>query len=256
MANYISSMPLWAIILFILSFLFSLAFIADRTKQAAINAGMTISKARNIQFGVLGFYIAFLVYVSILSLRGVFNNNSLPPTVVVFCGMPLMAVLFGIIGNTKLFKKLLQSITLESLITIHVFRVLGVYFIMLYYYHLLATDFAFSAAVGDIITALLAIPVAWMVSKGNAWSIPAVYAWNILGIVDILATLVIMPVDVRHDIIAGGHSQREMAVFPFVWFPAFAPATILFLHTVVFRKLIQIKKVNISYRLATTTSLK
>jgi len=255
MANYTSSMPLWVIIFFILSFFCSLAFIANRAKQAAINAGMNARKARNIQYSILGFYIAFLAYVSILSLRGVFDNNSLPPTVIVFCGIPLMVILFGIIGNTKLFKKLLQSITLESLITIHVFRVLGVFFIILYYYHLLATDFAFSAAIGDVITALLAIPVARMVLKGKPWSIPAVYAWNILGILDILATLVIMPLDVRHDIVTGGHGQLEMTIFPFVWFPAFAPATILFLHTVIFRKLIQIKKISVDYPLATTTSL-
>ena len=29
----------------------------------------------------------------------------------------------------------------------------------------------------------------------------------------------------------------EMTMFPFVWFPAFAPATILFLHFAIFRKL-------------------
>lgn len=255
MANYISSMPLWAIVLFILSIFCSLTFIAYRVKQAAINAGMSASKARNIQYGILGFYIAYLAYVSILSLKGVFDNSSLPPTVMVFGGLPLMIILFGIIGNTKLFKKLLRSITLESLITMHVFRFVGVFFIILYSYHLLPTEFAFSAGMGDIVTALLAIPVARMVLKGKSWSIPAVYAWNILGILDILTLLIIAALDAKNFIGTGGPGEREMAIFPFVWFPAFAPATILFLHTVIFRKLIQIKKTNINYPITTTTSL-
>lgn len=42
-------------------------------------------------------------------------------------------------------------------------------------------------------------------------------------------------------LIGANGNLREMTIFPFVWFPAFAPATILFLHTVVFRKLYQLK---------------
>jgi hypothetical protein len=38
---------------------------------------------------------------------------------------------------------------------------------------------------------------------------------------------------------ATGQSGGEMTIFPFVWFPAFAPATILFLHYAIFRKLQQ-----------------
>jgi hypothetical protein len=36
-----------------------------------------------------------------------------------------------------------------------------------------------------------------------------------------------------------GQAGGEMTIFPFVWFPAFAPATILFLHYAIFRKLQQ-----------------
>jgi hypothetical protein len=239
-------MPLWAIILFVLSFFFTVAFISNRVKQAAMNAGMAPNKARNIQYGILGFYIIYLTYVSMFSLKGLFDNNSIPPSVMVFGGIPLMIILFGIIGNTSVFKKLLRSITLESLITMHVFRVVGVFFILLYYYHLLPAEFAFSAGIGDLITALLAFPLAGMVSKGNSWSIKAIYAWNIFGILDILTLLVIAALDVKNAIVTGGPGDRELTIFPFVLFPAFAPATILFLHTVIFRKLIQIKKAKYS----------
>ena len=242
MARYISNMPFWAVILFILAFLCTLAFIANRAKQVALSAGMPIKKARTLQYAIFAFYFGYLAYISILSLKGLFDNDSLPPTVLMYGGIPLMIILFGIIGNTRLFKKLLQSMTLESLITIHVFRLIGAFFILLYGYHLLPAEFALSSGAGDIITALLSYPVARMVSKGKSWSIKAVYAWNIFGILDILALLVIAAVDIRKSIIAGGPGVREMTIFPFVWFPAFAPATILFLHTLIFRKLIQIKE--------------
>jgi hypothetical protein len=255
MKSYLSSMPLWAIILYVLSFFWSLYFIANHVKQAAINGGMSAGKARNLQYGILGFYIAYLAYVSILALKGIFDNNSLPPTVMVFGGIPLLVILFGIVGNTKLFKQLLHSITLESLITMHVFRLVGVFFIILYSYQLLPAEFAFSSGMGDIITALLAIPVARMVSKGKSWSIKAVYAWNLFGILDILTLLVIAALDVKKAMISGGQGARELTIFPFVWFPAFAPATILFLHAVIFRKLLQMKKPSVESPFTAKTSL-
>jgi hypothetical protein len=62
------------------------------------------------------------------------------------------------------------------------------------------------------------------------WKV-AVYAWSIFGIMDIVDLLMIAVM------IGANGNLREMAIFPFVWFPAFAPATILFLHAMVFRKL-------------------
>ena len=237
MANYISNMPVWAIVLFIAGFLYSIAFIANPAKQAALNAGMGSDSARKIQFGVFGFYFIYLAYVSVLSLKGVFYNNSLPPRVFVLTTVPLTIILFGIIGNTGLFKKLLQSATLESLIYLHVFRLLGVFFLLLYFYHLQPAGFAFSAGMGDILTGLFAIPVAKMVSKGKPWSKKVAIAWNIFGILDIVTLLVIVGINARNSVISGVQGDMEMVMFPFVWLPAFAPATILFLHTVVFRKL-------------------
>jgi hypothetical protein len=238
MASYISTMPLWAIVLFIAGFLYSIAFITNPAKQAALDAGMTPAGARNIQLGIFGFYILYLAYASILALKGVFYTTSMPPTVMVFTAIPLTIILFVFVGNTKLFKTLLRSITLESLIAMHVFRLLGVFDILLYFYHLLPADFAFSAGMGDIITAILALPVAKMVSKGKPGSLKMAYAWNILGSLDIITLLVIAVINGKNAIVNGDHGGiTDMTIFPFVWFPAFAPATILFLHTAIFRKL-------------------
>jgi hypothetical protein len=237
MASYISTIPVWIIVLFIASFLYSLFLIANPAKEAALKACIAPKKARNIQFGIVGFYIIYLAYVSLFALRGAFYIYSLPPKIIVYAAIPLTIILFVIVGNTRLFKKLLQAITLESLITIHVFRLLGVFFIIIYCYHLLPADLAFSAGMGDIITALLAFPVARMVSKGKSWSIKAVYAWNVFGILDILTLLIIVAITTKNSIITGERGDLEMTIFPFVWFPAFAPATILFLHIAIFRKL-------------------
>jgi len=241
MASNLSTMPLWAIVLFIAGFLYSIAFIANPAKQAALDAGMTMAGARKVQLGIFCFYILYLAYASLMALRGVFNVNSVPPKVMVLTAIPLLIVLFLIVGNTKLFKRLLRSITLESLIAMHVFRLLGVFFLLLYFYHLLPLGFAFSSGLGDIITAVLAVPLAKMVAKRKPGSIKLAYAWNIFGALDIINLLVIAVINAIHSIGAGEQPESEMTQFPFVWFPAFAPATILFLHFTIFRKLEQIK---------------
>ncbi len=236
MTDHISRMPLWAVVLFIATFLYSIVFITQPVRKAALGADITRRRATNIQLGILVFYMAYIAYVSLLALKGVFDVNSLPPKVMILASIPLMAILFGYIGNTRLFKTLLRSITLEALIGIHIFRLLGVFFILIYVYHLLPAKFAFSAGLGDIITAILALPVARMVIKRKTGWKTAVYAWSIFGILDIVDLLVIAV------IIGANGNLREMTVFPFVWFPAFAPATILFLHTTVFRKLYQLER--------------
>lgn len=242
MASYTSGMPIWAIILFIAGFLYSIAFIANPAKQAALDAGLTPARSRSIQLGIFGFYILYLAYTSILSLNGVFYTIALLPKVMVFTSIPLIIILFVIVGNTGLFKQLLRSIKLESLIALHVFRVLGVFFLLLYFYHLLPGNLAFSAGMGDIITAILALPVARMVSKGKPGSLKVASAWNILGALDIVTLLVIVAISSKNAIATTvDRKDMEMTMFPFVWFPAFAPATILFLHATIFRKIQQIR---------------
>jgi hypothetical protein len=54
---------------------------------------------------------------------------------------------------------------------------------------------------------------------------------------DIVNVMVIAAMNAMKSLKNAGPGEFEMTIFPFVWFPAFAPATILFLHIAVFRKL-------------------
>ena len=227
-------MPVWAIVLFILSFILMLGMIANPFRKAALASGMTAKQSGMVRTGILLFYLLWLAYASVLALTGVFDVNALPPRVMALTFVPLLVILFGIVGNTGLFKKLLRSMSLESMVFMHVFRVEGIFFLLLAWYKILEPGFAISAGVGDILTAIVAIPVARAVAKNKSWSGKAVIAWNILGIMDIVTLMTIATVGAIKSQAPGG---GEMTTFPFSWFPAFAPATILFLHAMVFRKL-------------------
>src|ERR1700743_1462843 len=142
MATYIPAAPSWAILTFIPLFLYSIFYITYPAGQVA---------GRTVRFGIFGFYILYLAYASVLALNGVLDKNSLPPRAMVWAGIPLAVILFGLIGNTNWFKRLLHSIPLESLIRIHIFRLLGGFFLILWAYHLLPGRFAFFAGFGDVI---------------------------------------------------------------------------------------------------------
>lgn len=227
-------MPLWAILVFIAGFLFSIIYISWPVKQVAINAGISSKAAANIRLGIISFYLLYLLYASLLALYGVLDVNALPPRAILYAGVPLALILFGLIGNTQIFKKLLTAISLQSLISLHIFRILGVFFLILYGFHLLPAAFALFAGMGDMITAIAAIPVARMVARQTKGWRAAVIVWNVFGILDIVDLLIAAAVTAKNG------NLREVAIFPFVWFPAFAPATILFLHVTVFRKLKQL----------------
>ena len=227
-------MPVWAIVLFIISFILSLGMVVNPFRKAALQSGMTVKRANRIGVGILLFYLLWLAYTSVLALTGIFDVNALPPRIMVLTTVPLTVILFGIVGNTALFKKLMGSMSLESMVYIHVFRVEGVFFLLLAWYKILEPGFAISAGLGDLSTAIFAIPVAWAVAKNKSWSRKLVIAWNIWGIMDIVTLMTIATIGAIKSQAPGG---GEMTTFPFSWFPAFAPATILFLHTMVFRKL-------------------
>lgn len=233
---HISYMPLWAIVLFIPIFLYCIYFLTQPVKLAALNAGFIPQRAAKIQTFLLVFYILYLAYASVLAISGVMDVNALPPRAMLYAGIPLTVFLFAYVGNTKIYKQLLHSISLEALIRLHVFRLAGAFFILLYIYHTLPARFAFFAGLGDVITAIFAIPVARMVKDQRPGWKTVLHIWNLFGIMDIVDLLTVA-------VITGNNGNlREMAVFPFVWFPAFAPATILFLHAAVYRKLNLLKK--------------
>lgn len=236
MQHYLSSAPAWVTVSLIALFLYSVFYVSGTFRQAAIDAGLSAGQSQKVRYGIFGFYLLFLAYASALALNGVLDVNTLPPRNIVYTGFPLLVILFGIVGNTSIFKRLLKAISLEALIRLHIFRLLGAFFLILLAYQLLPARFALFAGLGDVITAIFAYPVARMVAqKQRGWKM-ALYAWNIFGMMDIIDLLLVAVLT------GAGGNLREMAIFPFVWFPAFAPATILFLHTAIFRKLRQQQK--------------
>jgi len=186
---------------------------------------------------VLIFFVLFLAFIAFASNHGLFNVVSFPPKVLLYTTFPYSLLLFVFVINSKFYKKNIEEASLEELIKLHVFRIIGVFFILLAVHDALPKPFAYIAGLGDIITALSSIAVAKAVRYKKTYAKTAAYLWNTFGFIDILFTAVAANILTFISVNTGSMGVDSLAVFPFCIIPAFAPPTILFLHWTVFQKL-------------------
>ena len=219
-------------ILFLLAFMFPVVMVARLAKKGKIRNGFWL---------VLGFYIPYLIIVAIASLNGFFDAVMLPPKIVLTTTLPL-AIFVTIIYNTEICKKANTILNLEDLVKIHIFRLIGSTFIILFLYDLLPQVFALFAGIGDLLTAISSIFVAKAIRNKKNYARKLTYIWNTFGLVDILITSAMAIIFTKISIDNSIQGVEFLAEFPFCFIPAFAPPTIIFLHLLVFRKLSWLKK--------------
>lgn len=220
-------LPVYLSILFLVAFTIPVFMVANLARKAKIRKGFQI---------VIGFYSLYLTAVAIASFRGFFDDIMLPPKIVLTTTLPL-AILVTIVFNTAICKRANAILALKDLVRIHIFRFIGSFFIILFLYDLLPPVFALIAGVGDVMTALISIWVVRAIEQKKSFARPLTFAWNTFGLIDILATSVMAILFTKISIDTGSQGVEFLAQFPFCFIPAFAPATIIFLHLLVFRKL-------------------
>ncbi len=214
-------------ILFLVAFTFPIIMVARLAKKGGVKNGFWL---------VLSFYIIYLTIVAIASFNGFFDAIMLPPKIVVTTTLPL-AIVVTILYNTKVCKKANTLLSLKDLVQIHIFRLIGSTFIILFLYNLLPPVFALFSGIGDILTAATSIFVAKAIQNKKSYAIKLTYIWNTFGLVDILVTSAMAIIFTKISIDTGSQGVEFLAKFPFCFIPAFAPPTIIFLHLLVFRKL-------------------
>ena len=210
--------------------------IANTAKQAAQSLENGPSPQK-IWWVIIGFYALYFGYTSFLAVNGSFSGNSLPPKVLVFTTLPLFVFYFGIVFRSKLYWQLLQKAKLSSLVQIHTFRLVGFIFLIAYYYGALPARFAIHSGLGDVLSALGAFVMVWAINTQKVWRYKATLLWNIFGFWDIVLVIVSAFLTTRASINEGTQSITIMGQFPYCWIAAFAPATIIFVHISIFKKL-------------------
>jgi hypothetical protein len=224
--------PQWIATSFMIVFPIAIFLIALLVKKSA-----PLSSQNRLFYTVLGFYILYLGYITVCSFNGLFDKVFLPPMVLLLGTFPLAMFLFTVVINLKTYKTVLENALLEDLVRVHIFRLLGVFFILLAFHDALPKPFALIAGLGDMITAISSIFVAKALSNKKPYAKKLTYIWNTFGMVDIIITAILANVLTKISIDTGAMGVDTLAKFPFCFIPAFAPPTIIFLHVAIYKKL-------------------
>lgn len=234
----ITEVPIWLSLVFMFCF-------ATIPVLLIANTAENIFKASNPQKGILLrkkiiiFYGLYFTITALISLTGFFKVNIIPPRIILFTTIPLLSFYLFYVQKTSWFKFLFKQIKLEQLIFIHLFRFVGVFFLLVYLYGALPRQFALIGGIGDIITAVLVLPVIWAIKIKLSFSKILVWLWNIIGVIDIISVLATAIIVTKMAMKTNDVGVQQFGTFPFSWIPAFAPATIIFLHLLIFKKLLE-----------------
>jgi hypothetical protein len=200
----------------------------------------TMGQGKKPFYIVIGFFTLYFLYVSISSMMGLFDPVFLPPVILLYCTFPFAIFLFTVVIKLKAYRIFLQRVAIENLVSIHIFRLIGIFFLLLAFHDALPKFFAIIAGLGDMITAVTSIFVAQAIRQKKPYAKRLTLAWNIFGFTDILFTAVTAILLTKLSIDKGTMGVDTLARFPFCYIPAFAPPVIIFLHVAIFKKIRQI----------------
>ena len=236
--DYLTALlPQWVSILFLITIPIPVYLVGHLGKKGFLEFS-TERRANTYFYGIIGFYFLYFLYVTLACFRGLFAQNSLPPRIMVLTALPLLAFYVILVLNLPLAKRVLQHIALSNIVRIHLFRLIGSFFLIMGFYQVVPKAFALGAGLGDIFIALSSIIVGNALIKGRSYAKKLTWLWNTLGLLDILMTSFMAFWFTKQTIETGSLGVNVLTEFPFCFIPAFAPATIIFLHICIYKKLL------------------
>jgi hypothetical protein len=132
-----------------------------------------------------------------------------------------------------------MAMPLPILVAVNMLRVLGISFVVFYAAGRLPAPFAPSAGWGDIFIGIAALPVAWAAARFGARARNLIFAWNALGIVDLVAAIgfgaTSSPGPIQ--IFVGPPDSSLMTTLPWLLIPGFLVPCYLFIHVAIFYRL-------------------
>jgi hypothetical protein len=164
--------PEWVSILFLIAIPLPVFLIALLARKAS-----PIDKKNKVFYSILGFFGVYLSYVTIGSMNGLFSKVFFPPIILLFTTFPFATFLFTVVFNLAIFKTILYNAKLEDMVKIHIFRLIGVFFVILAYYETLPAFFALIAGFGDIISAIASIFVSKAIRDNKPYARKLTYIW-------------------------------------------------------------------------------
>ena len=160
-----------------------------------------------------------------------------PPMIGTVIAFPLVATAVAAWISSSVRTSLL-GMPMPFLIGLNVWRVAGGFFLLLAAEGRLGGPFPYSAGWGDIITGVLALPVAWLALRGQGKTL--VWTWNAFGMLDLIAALAFGIISANGSplqIIHAGEGSEAVQMLPWSLIPTVLVPMFLIVHATVFAQL-------------------
>jgi len=202
-------------------------------------AQLTLAQRRNAWLGVMIPFTLWLALIWGSAINGVFRGGVAP-----FPLLPFAIFLPVIIGTpilllSKRVGQVLDAMPASWLIALQVYRVLGSSFLIGWARGVVPGVFALPAGIGDVMTGLLAVPVAISLVAGTLEARKTAIAWNIFGLFDFAVAisigLMIAPGPLQ--VIVPSIPNATGGLYPNVMISAFAVPSSILLHALSLRQL-------------------
>lgn len=130
------------------------------------------------------------------------------------------------------FREAFLSVPQAALVAVNVFRVGGIFFLILHSQGRLASPFAISAGWGDIITGAIALPLAVAAASNRKVPRALLIAWNAFGILDLIDAIVLgaLSAPTPFRVFTESPGTLSMGDLPWVVIPALLVPVYLMTH--------------------------
>jgi hypothetical protein len=199
------------------------------------------TQRRNVWLAVMIPYTLWMALIWSAAIDGLFRLGASPLRVPLVPLAIFFPILIGapILLRSRRIGEVLDAMPPQWLIALQVFRVFGSIFLIGWALNVAPGIFALPAGVGDVITGLLALPVAISLAAGGADGRKAAIAWNIFGLLDftVAVTIGLITSPGPLQLIVPSIPNAATGLYPTVLIPAFTVPNSTLLHALSLRQL-------------------
>ena len=174
---------------------------------------------------------------------GIIETSQPFPLIGIFIALPLAAAALATAWPAA--RKAMLSLPMQVMIGLNVGRVLAVFFLLLAAEGRLAGPFPYFAAGGDIITAVVALPMMRLAAMPSGPRTSAIAAWNLFGIADLVLAITLgvtsaegSPLQVFHT----APGSEAMQHLPWSFVPTVLVPLWLILHAIIWVRLRELRQ--------------
>lgn len=193
-------------------------------------------RERSINVSVYGLIALWFLFALVMSAQGRFVSGSQKAPLAMGLIFALPIVFFIVVYElSHSFRAFCKSLDLRAVTAVHVWRILGVVFLVLYVQRRLPGGFALPAGIGDMIIGFTAVPLALGIMRGSPIAAKWFVAWNVFGLLDLILAIVLGVLHSRSAIgVLAGHGPgpdtSPMSELPLSLVPTFFVPLFILLH--------------------------